>query len=123
MGPCAKQVVTATLITRGGQRFVGRNDCLNPQSTCPRDEQGYKSGEGYHLCKEVCEQLAHAEVIACLRAGYENARGSTIYLEGHSYACKDCRELAAVYGVKRIVIGQPLEQNPDLRTRRRLKWA
>lgn len=30
-GPCAKQTVTATIITPTGERFVGTNDCLNPR--------------------------------------------------------------------------------------------
>ena len=35
-GPCVKQVVRATIITPGGERFVGENLCRNPQAVCPR---------------------------------------------------------------------------------------
>ena len=106
-GSCAKQVVTATIHTRGG-RFVGTNGCANAQKVCPRDIAGMKTGEGYHLCKEICEQGDHAEEAAIKQAissGCDPA-GSTIYLEGHTYACDTCKAAAKQVGAT-IVIGAP----------------
>ena len=102
-GPCAKLTTTATIIAPNGQRFVGTNFVNSPQLTCPRE--GMATGVGYHLCKEICDQPAHAEVNACLAAG-ERARGGTLYLEGHYYACDNCKRVAAEHGVE-IVIGPP----------------
>lgn len=92
-GVCVKQDVVARLYTPEGELFVGTNRCHNPQQVCPRDVYGMKSGEGYHLCKEVCRQEAHAEVDAITQAG-EKAKGAIIYLTGHQYACGDCQEVA-----------------------------
>lgn len=105
-GPCAKQTVTATIITKDGECFSGTNACENPQKECPRDVLGMKSGEGYHLCKEVCNQTAHAEVNAIKLAG-EKANGSVLYLEGHSYACDNCKGHAESAGISEIKISAP----------------
>ena len=42
---CAKAKVRC-LIVKGGRIFEGTNDCLNPQTTCPREP-----GEDYTKCK------------------------------------------------------------------------
>lgn len=65
------------------------------------------TGVGYELCKSICDQPAHAEVAACLAAG-EAARGGKLYLEGHYYACDNCKHVAAEHGVE-IIIGSPPE--------------
>jgi hypothetical protein len=96
-GNCVKQNVAARLHTADGEVFVGTNRCHNPQTECPREVQGMRSGEGYHLCIEVCQQPAHAEVDAIRQAG-EKARGSIIYLAGHTYACGNCQEAAKAVG-------------------------
>lgn len=101
-GRCAKQVVVATLVTKDGETVVGTNRCLNPQTVCPRDAQGMKSGEGYHLCKEVCQQYNHAEVDAITRAG-KKAKGAVIYLQGHHYACDNCKAASIDAGADIIV--------------------
>ena len=103
-GPCAKQVVRATLVARNGERFVGANDCANPQPSCPRD--GLPSGVGYHLCTGICRQTGHAEVNAICAAG-NKAEGSVIYLTGHTYACDDCKNFAEWAGVAEIKIEPP----------------
>lgn len=104
IGPCAKQTVTATVVARDGRRFVGTNYCRNAQPACPRS--GMPSGIGYKLCRDICEQPAHAEVNALMAAG-EHAEGATLYLEGHTYACESCKAAADAAGVARIVIGAP----------------
>lgn len=101
-GPCVKQTVTATIVTPDGRRFVGTNHCMTPQSTCARG--ALPTGVGYELCKSVCNQPAHAEVNALAIAG-DAARGATLYLEGHYYACEPCKAAASLAGIVEIVIG------------------
>lgn len=84
---CAKVVVTCTLIATDGRRFVGRNDCANPQPTCPRTP-----GEGYDKCVNICRQAGHAEEVAVKLAGTA-ARGATAYIEGHHRICENCESV------------------------------
>lgn len=105
-GPCVKQVVKATVIALDGERFVGMNHCMKPQTTCPR--AGMPTGVGYELCKSICEQDAHAEVNAVRLAG-PAAIGATLYLEGHTYACQSCQDAAKAGGIAEIIVGQPPE--------------
>ena len=101
-GRCVKQIVVATLVTLENEVFVGTNRCMQPQVTCPREKHNMKSGEGYHLCTEVCQQVGHAEVDAITQAG-EKAKGAIIYLEGHTYACENCKSSAQQAGSEIIV--------------------
>lgn len=100
-GPCAKTTVTCTLVTPGGECFVGTNECVNPQTVCPR-----ATGEGYEKCKTICRQVGHAEVVALQRAG-EQARGARAYIEGHTYACMECQHALFGAGVRSISVGAP----------------
>jgi len=104
IGPCAKQTVRATIVTPEGYRFVATNYVLNAQATCPRG--GMPTGEGYHLCREVCMQVGHAEINA-LRIAGKFARGATLYLEGHTYACEPCKAACDEAGIVALVIGAP----------------
>ena len=103
-GPCAKQMVTATLVDASGGHHVSTNFCNAPKPTCAR--AGMASGEGYDLCKSVCHQSAHAEVNAIRLAG-RKAAGGVLYVEGHVYVCDSCTMAAAGAGVARIVLGKP----------------
>lgn len=100
---CAKQRVVATIVTPDGFTYVGENLCENPQTVCPRDAAGYKTGEGYELCKSICNQGSHAEVAAINLAG-DACSGSTLYLTGHTYACDSCKSAAFGAGISSIVI-------------------
>jgi deoxycytidylate deaminase len=64
------------------------------------------SGTGYELCRDVCMQPGHAEVNAIRTAG-KAAAGGVLYLEGHTYACDDCKATASAAGIARVVVGQP----------------
>lgn len=103
-GPCVKQTVTATVVALDGEQYVGTNHCSTPQDVCPRGV--LPTGVGYDLCKSVCHQPSHAEVNALALAG-RNAVGSTLYIEGHTYACEPCLSAARLAGVASIVIGSP----------------
>lgn len=107
MQDCRKQVVQATIVTPTGQRFVGRNwIASDPGPVCPRVVEGCETGVGYHLCKDVCGQLGHAETVALGIAG-SAAYGSTLYLEGHTYACDPCQEACKAAGIVEIIIAPP----------------
>jgi len=103
-GPCAKQTVTATIITPDGRHFTGTNDCLRAQVSCPRDAAGMKTGEGYHLCRDVCQQTGHAEINA-LRAAGDAAKGARMVITGHTYACKPCIDACVKAGIVSIEFG------------------
>ena len=62
-----------------------------------------KSGEGYELCKLICKQVGHAEVVALSLAG-DTAKGATLYLTGHTYICEDCQRALDFAGVAKVVI-------------------
>lgn len=91
---CAKQRVICTLVTTDGERIVGENYCFNPQEVCPRSP-----GEGY----EKCEQQGHAEQVAVRLAG-PKAKGARAFLEGHTYACRDCQEALFGAGIESLKI-------------------
>lgn len=115
VGPCAKQVVTATLVAKNGMRFEATNHCDNPQQTCPRE--GMLTGEGYELCKTVCGQGAHAEINAISLAA-RHAKGATLHLKGHTYACGSCLSAAEKAGVLEIKIEDSCAQtNSDVNLR------
>lgn len=101
MGPCAKTQVRCTLITQKGERVIGENWCLSPQKVCPRT-----AGEGYEKCASVCRQLGHAEAVALRRAG-GSAVGARAYLEGHTYACRECQEALFGAGVESLSVSPP----------------
>ena len=103
-GPCAKQVVIATLVAKNGTYFVSSNHCATPKEYCQR--AGMPSGEGYDLCQSVCGQSGHAEVNAIKLAG-KFASGGVLYITGHTYACDSCVSAAKLAGVMKIIIGAP----------------
>lgn len=104
-GPCVKAHVVATLIAKNGKRYVSSNFCLTPQDICPRADK--PSGEGYKVCKSICNQPSHAEV-STLFAAKGNTVGSTMYVE-YTWVCQDCKEACEAAGVKEIILGRPPE--------------
>jgi len=101
-GKCVKQE-TIAIIENQGQYWIGSNWCHNAQEECPRKD--YKSGEGYELCKSVCQQDNHAEVDVCMNAGVY-AKGGTLYLLGHTYCCDHCKKTMDAFGIKEVIIGR-----------------
>ena len=102
IGKCTKQEVIA-VIENNGRYWIGSNWSLTAQKECPRGDM--PSGEGYHICHDVCRTNGHAEVDACIKAG-DDAEGATLYLVGHIYCCDSCKEVMAEYGIKEIIIGR-----------------
>lgn len=107
LGPCARRVVRCTLVTPAGHHIVGENWCMNPQPTCPRAE-----GEGYEKCKTICGQIGHAEEVAVLLAG-PSAPGAHVYVENHTYACRNCQETLFAAGVAALTIGAPPQKGSE----------
>lgn len=87
---CADKIVTCVITSPDGQQFSGTNDCVTPQEVCPREP-----GENYQKCRDICNQPAHAEIIALARAG-EAARGATVVVSGIGWVCRPCQ--LALYG-------------------------
>lgn len=102
-GPCVKQRVICTIVSKSGT-WRGENSCRNAQEVCPRAD--LPTGQGYELCRDICQQVGHAEVVAAAAAGTD-AHGGTAYLEGHTYACEPCKSALAAVGVTEIIIGSP----------------
>ena len=98
-GPCAKRSVECTLFDPEGYVYIGRNDCANPQPTCPR-----LPGEGYEKCKSICDQAGHAEIEALRAAGRNGAKGAHATLTGHYWMCEPCGRALREAGVLSITI-------------------
>lgn len=90
---CAKKIVTCVILTEDYDAFIGRNDCNNAQAKCPR-----LPGECYMKCRTICDQPAHAEIIALEKAGVK-AQGATAFLHGIDHYCKDCQQALVKAGV------------------------
>lgn len=103
-GPCAKVRVFCTLVHPDGRRWSGENVVRRPQPVCPRGD--LPSGTGYALCRDVCDQVGHAEVVALAAAGAD-AAGCTAYVVGRDFVCYDCQAQLVASGVRRFVLGAP----------------
>ncbi len=104
--PCIKQSVYA-MIEVGDNKIFGSNKMLNDEiKECPRDLQGYVSGAGYHLCKDICQQDSHAEVDAIKNAerlGIDT-NGGKLTLVGHTYCCDPCKSAMELAGITEVEI-------------------
>jgi deoxycytidylate deaminase len=105
--PCIKQSVYVMIETKCGTEIFGSNKMLNTEiRECPRDLQGYVSGAGYHLCKEICNQNAHAEVDAINTAKEMgiDLTDSKLSLFGHTYCCDNCVSNMISNGITKVDI-------------------
>lgn len=103
-GRCAKVRVMCTLVHPDGRRWVGENVVRRPQPVCPRGD--LPSGQGYALCRDVCDQVGHAEVLALLAAGAA-AAGCVAYVQGRDFVCYDCQAQLVDAGVRAFVLAPP----------------
>ena len=101
MKACKKLTTLAVIIKAGKVVSFGTNEIENNIDICPRIN--LPTGEGYELCKSVCNQKYHAEERACVVAGMK-AKGGTLYLFGHSYCCDNCKDVMNTYGIKEVII-------------------
>ncbi len=110
--PCIKQTVKALIVSTDNQMVYGSNAINNDVIECPRVIEGCVTGEGYHLCKSVCNQNEHAEVTAIQNAKAQNIdiKGATLYLVGHTYCCDNCKSSMKAAGIiKAVCIDSNLE--------------
>ena len=102
---CRKQP-TVAVIVKGG-KIIGRGSNAGKLvDICPRVVKNCPTGTGYELCKEVCEQVGHAEVMAirdALSCG-EDLRGASLYLDGHWWVCKPCWDEILKAGISRVYV-------------------
>jgi len=103
---CVKQEVYAMIDTPQGELIFGGNFMKNKVDVCPREEQNMVSGEGYHLCNEICGQEHHAEsdAIANAKRLNINIQGSVLYLTGHTYCCNSCISKMNKAGISKCFI-------------------
>lgn len=98
---CLKRAVYAIIIAEDGKEVFGSNWTNSTNVTeCPRAD--YATGEGYHLCKEICSQEYHAEVEAVLQAQKKEViiYNAKMYLTGHDYCCNNCLDIMRSSGIK-----------------------
>lgn len=100
---CRRRNVVAVLVAADGRVFVGSNGVALPLPQCPRTQAGMKGGEGWEICREVCNQRNHAERDVLARAGTA-AMGGTLYLIGHERVCPDCMDAILRAGVRELVV-------------------
>lgn len=103
---CLKQPVYAIIINEQNEILIGSNNINNKIDICPRVLNNSKTGEDYHLCKEICNQNNHAEVDAINRGkDFEyDFKNSTLYLIGHTYCCDNCLKHIKEVGINKIII-------------------
>lgn len=102
---CAKQA-TGAVIVRDNTVIGSGTNAGKRVEVCPRDLQGFKTGEGYHLCREICLQQGHAEVMAIRNAksfGHQTA-GADLYLDGHWWCCQNCWLEMIAAGINRVFL-------------------
>lgn len=107
LSPCIKQTVMAAITTKNNEIIFGFNGINNKDVLeCPRVLENMKTGEGYHLCKEVCNQASHAEVEAINNANINkiDIKDSSLYLIGHTYCCDNCLDKISKAGIKELFI-------------------
>lgn len=91
IGGCRKHANAAVIVKDGTIVSEGSNAGVFV-SVCPRAYKGYPTGEGYHYCKNYCDQEGHSEVVAInnAKANGVDVTGADIYLYGHWWMCQNC---------------------------------
>ena len=76
------------------------------QPLCPRVENNCPTGEGYHYCKDICQQDGHAEVSSVNNTleNNEDPQDADIYLFGHWWCCEPCWNKMIKHGVKNVYL-------------------
>ncbi|MFA6250832.1 MAG: deaminase [Candidatus Shapirobacteria bacterium] len=102
---CIKQPTGAVVVKNS--QIIGRGSNAGILVTsCPRIEQGYQTGQGWHLCQEICRQEGHAEIMAikdALTHGH-NPQGADLYLEGHWWCCQNCWDFMLQNGIQHVYL-------------------
>ena len=82
------------------------------QPLCPRYEKGCKTGEGYELCKTICKQTGHAEIIAIQDALKKNhtIKNAQLYLFGHWWCCENCWTTILEHNIQTVYLVENAHQ-------------
>lgn len=94
------EIPTGSVVVKNG-KIIGRGtngSDFHVKEGCKR--VGYPTGEGYDLC-EGCQPHNHGEQKALKGI---NAYGADLYMWGHWYICKSCKETIETHGIKNIFI-------------------
>lgn len=89
---------------RGARTCTSRFQLM--EEICPRQEAGYKSGEGLHLCT-----AAHAEVNCISNAARHGVVtvGTTLYLNADILPCKGCAGQIINAGIIEVVVRELID--------------
>lgn len=102
---CLKQPSAAVVVKN--KKIIGRGkNATEKVKSCPRNKQGYSTGRGYHLCREICGQEAHTEIAAirnAQRRGFDT-KGADLYLDGHWCCCKNCWDTMIKAGIRNVYL-------------------
>lgn len=103
--PCVKLTVKAIIVAQDGSIATGDNAIRNDVDVCPRVVKNCPTGQGYEMCKSVCNQNEHAEVTAIQNAKKQgmDIQGATLMLTGHTYCCDNCISSMKEAGITKAV--------------------
>lgn len=100
---CTNHPTGAVVVLNG--KVIGKGTNAGKRvDICPRAD--YPTGEGYHFCKEVCQQVGHSEATAVKNAkdnGY-NPEGADLYLYGHWWCCKNCWDIMIEAKIRNVYL-------------------
>ena len=102
---CTKQPTGAVLVKNGKIISTATNASFKAP-VCPRVLRGSATGTDYYLCKEICKQNGHSELMAVRKAmekGIET-KGGDIYLWGHWWCCQPCWEEMIKGGIANVYL-------------------
>lgn len=103
---CKKKQVGAAIVSGSGELLaVGWNDANCPLPNCPR--LYYDTGQGYAMCRDICNQQFHAEerAIENMKNEWSSAPDfCTMYVFGHDVVCAKCDTAARRYGIASIEV-------------------
>ena len=106
---CFKQQTGAVIVRLNEVIGVGWNGKIDVKKLdhCPKDKAGFGTGEGYHICEEVCHHdlSLHAEQEAVKDTQRYGAitEGAVMYLAGHWWACKPCCDAVKKAGIEKLI--------------------
>lgn len=107
---CAKQATSAVIVKDG--KILGRGTNAGIKvDICPRVERGYAPGVGYELCREICKQKEHAEIMAIRNAlkQVKSLKGASIYLGGHWWICEPCWDAIIQARISKVFLRKDCE--------------
>lgn len=101
---CKKQTVVFLIFNIENKIVsIGTNYCKNPQLVCPREIMNCKTGEGYELCKNICNQEYHAEIDSINNLNNIDIPSFGLLI-GHTYCCDNCLQKLNIVGITNIII-------------------